>query len=177
MAMCLLAGGAAHAQKAPKSVAVNMESMDARDAGRVILTAADGGVKVSLRLQNLVPGKHGISFFQNPSCDAPRFKTAGSALPVFAKRYGGKHPIDVAVGDDGRVKQTLLVKGLTLDPHAANSLFANGGSSMIVYKGGSPGTGAAADDREACGIVSLKNASLGKMNFKATRSKVGASNH
>jgi Cu-Zn family superoxide dismutase len=143
----------------------------------VILIAAKGGIKVSVHLQNLNPGKHGISFFQDPSCNAPSFRTAGSAFPTFAKRYGMKHPIDLAVGDDGMAKQTLFVKGLSLNPHAANSVFANGGSSVILYKGGSPGTGAAADDREACGIVSLNNASLGKMHFKTTRAAVSSSNH
>jgi Cu-Zn family superoxide dismutase len=176
-AAVLVGSGFLHAETLPKSVSVSMETSDARDAGRVILIAAKGGIKVSVHLQNLNPGKHGISFFQDPSCNAPSFRTAGSAFPTFAKRYGMKHPIDLAVGDDGMAKQTLFVKGLSLNPHAANSVFANGGSSVILYKGGSPGTGAAADDREACGIVSLNNASLGKMHFKTTRAAVSSSNH
>ena len=175
-AIAFLAGGIAHAQT-PKSVAVKMETSDAHYAGRVILIAAKNGIKVDVHLSNLNPGKHGISFFQNPSCDAPSFQSAGSAFPSFFKEYGMKHPIDLAVGDDGMAKQSLFVKGLTLDPKAPNSVFAHGGSSVILYKGGSPGTGAAADDREACGIVSIKNASLGKMGFKSTSSHAGASNN
>jgi Cu-Zn family superoxide dismutase len=187
-AMAFLAGSVAHAQKMPKSVMVSMETSDARDAGRILLIGGKNGIQFEVKLQNLVPGEHGIHVHQNPSCDAPSFKTAGGHFNPDGKEHGydnpkGHHagdiPLNLHVGDDGMVKQTFFVKGLTLDPKAANSVFANGGTSIIIHQGPddmktdpSGNSGA----REACGIVSPAHASLGVMSFDSTASHVGASN-
>ncbi len=188
-AIGFLAGGIAHAEKMPKSVMVSMETSDARDAGRILLIGEKDGIKFEVHLQNLDPGKHGIHIHQNPSCDAPSFKTAGGHFNPTGKEHGydnpkGHHagdiPINIAVGDDGMDKQSFFVKGLTLNPNAPNSVFANGGTSIIIHQGPddmktdpSGNSGA----REACGIISIANSSTHAMSFKRTSSHVGASNH
>lgn len=190
-ATVLLAGGVAQAAQTmmPKSVMVRMETSDGRDAGRAVLIGEKNSIKVEVQLENLDPGKHGIHFHQYPKCDAPSFATAGGHFNPYGKQHGYKNPkghhagdipINLSVGDDGMVKQTFTVKGLTLDPKAQNSVFANGGTSLVVHAGPddmktdpSGNSGA----REACGIISIKNASTNAMGFVPTQSHVSSSNH
>lgn len=170
VAAALLLGGAALAQSTPKAVTVQMETSDGRDAGKVTLVGIKGGVKVQADLRNLDPGSHGIHIHQFPKCDTPDFKSAGPHFNPASKQHGtdnpqghhaGDMPLNLQVGDDGMVKKTFTTKNVTLDPHAANSVFANGGTSIIVHAGPddmktdpSGNSGA----REACGIISIGNA-------------------
>ena len=170
-AAALLASGVAHAQHAPRQVMVHMETSDGRDAGLATLTGGKKGVKISVDFKNLDPGEHAIHVHQNPKCDAPEFKTAGGHFNPSGKQHGienpqGHHagdlPLNLTVGDDGMVKKTFFSKDITLDPNAPNSVFANGGTSLMVH--------AKADDmksdpsgnagaREACGIISMEHTS------------------
>jgi len=65
-------------------------------------------------------------------------------------------PQNLTVASDGKVSATLWNKDVTLDPSAPNSVFANGGTAIIIH--------AQADDmktdptgnaggRIACGVI------------------------
>ena len=153
----------------PKAVKVQMETSSASFGGTVWMVQEKKDVQFIVRLKNLDPGTHAIHIHQNPACDAPDFKTAGGHFNPSGKQHGlqnpaGHHagdlPVNIEVRDDGNGQAKFTSKDVTLDPKAPNSVFANGGTSVIVHKGPddmktdpSGNSGA----RESCGIVSIKN--------------------
>jgi Cu-Zn family superoxide dismutase len=171
-ALTLAFGVRAFAEGTPKQVTVQMETTDGRDGGTATLVGEKHGVKIKVDFKNLVPGQHGIHIHEFPKCDAPSFKSAGGHFNPDMKQHGyqnpqGHHAGDIAlnltVGDDGMVKNTFEDKNVTLDPSKPNSVFANGGTSLMVHAGpddmkSDPAGNAGA--REACGIISMSHAEI-----------------
>ncbi len=185
----LLLGCLAGAQSTPNRVTVQMETADGRDGGKATLISEKNDVKVDVDLKNLNPGVHAIHVHQFPRCDTPDFKTAGPHLNPGGKQHGidnpqghhaGDMPVNLNVGDDGMVKKTFTTKDISLDPKAPNSVFANGGTSLMIHD--------AADDmktdpsgnaggRESCGIINIKNAQGKPPGFRMPGGKATPSNH
>ena len=188
LASAALAAAQDNTAKAPKSVTVQMETSDGRDGGKIVLVQERSDVKVEADLKNLNPGVHAIHFHQNPKCDAPDFKTAGGHFNPAGKQHGiqnpqghhaGDMPVNLNVGDDGLVSKAFTTKDITLDPKAPNSVFSNGGTSIMIHmqaddmKTDPSGN---AGGREACGVVNIANASSKAPGFHLFGGKASPSN-
>ena len=136
--------GTARSAKPVKELKVTFITHDGQPGGTANLKAEkDGRVKVKLSLKNVPFGPHGVHIHQNAVCEAPDFKSAGGHFNPTGKKHGfdnpdGHHagdiPQNVSVGEDHTGSASFVLKDVTLAPGAPNSLFANGGTSIVVHE-------------------------------------------
>ena len=118
----------------------------------------DGSIMLSLRVEGLVPGRHGVHVHTVGRCDDAGFASAGGHWNPGAKQHGldnpkGQHAGDLPnleVGADGRGMLRYQLKGGSLD-----ELLDADGAAMIVHldaddqKSDPSGN---SGDRIACGV-------------------------
>jgi Cu-Zn family superoxide dismutase len=165
LAIGCLASARAQAAGGPKQIKVQIKSSSGQDVGSATFKTVKNGVKVKIDLKNLPFGPHGVHIHQNAVCDAPDFKGAGGHFNPDGKQHGfnnpmGHHngdlPLSVDVGEDHTGSATFLLTRVSLDPSAADSLFANGGTSIVVHEKGDDektDPSGASGNRIACGVI------------------------
>ena len=122
-----------------------------------------GGVQIKLDVKNLAPGEHALHFHGTAKCEGPAFTTAGGHFNPAMKQHGKDNPMgshagdmpNFTVGPKGTSKVTIKNSAVTLG-EGPNSLFANGGTAMMIHaKGDDYKTDPAgnAGDRIVCGVI------------------------
>lgn len=124
-----------------------------------------GGVRVKVDLQNMPFGPHAIHLHQSAECTGPDFKTAGGHFNPSGKQHGfdnpaGHHAGDVnttiQVGEDHRGTASFVLKDVTWKEGEPNSIFANGGTSLVVHEKADDqktDPSGASGNRIACAVV------------------------
>lgn len=160
-----ITGAGAQAPAAPKQIKVQILNSTGQDAGFATFKTVKKGVKVKIELKNIPFGLHGVHIHQNAVCDAPDFKGAGGHFNPDGKMHGymnpmghhnGDFPTSVSVGEDHTGEATFVINSISLDPAAPNSLFLNGGTSIVVHaKADDEKTDPSGDsgNRIACGVI------------------------
>jgi Cu-Zn family superoxide dismutase len=150
----------------PKPIVAHLSTSTGKDAGTATFTPTkDGKVKIKLELKNIPEGDHAVHIHQNPTCEAPDFKTAGGHFNPEHKQHGtlnplghhaGDMPLNLSVGVEGTVDKTFTVDSLSLNPDSPNFILANGGTSIMIHAKPDDNitdpTGNAGN-RIACGVI------------------------
>jgi Cu-Zn family superoxide dismutase len=136
--MALILGCGESAPLTAKSTLVNPQG---QKVGEATLTETAQGVKISLKVENLPPGVHAFHIHEKGLCTAPDFASAAGHFNPFGKHHGLKNPQgphagdlpSVTVGPDGRGALETVASQVTLKPGEKNSLFQEGGTSLVIH--------------------------------------------
>lgn len=164
--------------------AVTLQNAEGDEVGTATFTQEGGAIEISVLVEGLEPGEHGLHIHEtgicDPSGDEPFSSAGGHFNPTGASHGAGpaaeatpaatpagtaeSHAGDlgnITVAEDGTGTKTVITDQITLAAGADNSLADDDGSALVVHQG--------ADDlmtdpsgesgpRVACGVVAPPSA-------------------
>jgi len=162
-ALVLAAGAFAAGAGAQGMAHIDVKDASGKSVGMAMISpASGGGVSIAVDFKGLPPGVHALHFHQTAKCEAP-FTSAGGHFNPGGKKHGLENPDGPHAGDmpnftvaaDGTAKTTIVNSKVTLG-EGANSVYANGGTALMIHAGADDmksDPAGNAGDRIACGLV------------------------
>src|SRR5690625_3530210 len=149
---------------AEEEVLVSMEDTDGNVVATATLTEGDSGVEISLDAGDLPTGTKGFHIHENAECEAPDFESAGDHYNPTDANHGfddpdGPHAGDlpnIEVQEDGTATEEVTADMVTLDKEGDNSLYADGGTALVIHSDEDDYVSQPAGDagdRIACGVI------------------------
>ena len=149
---------------AEEEVLVSMEDVDGNVVATATLTEGESGVDISLDAGDLPSGTKGFHIHENAECEAPDFESAGGHYNPTDANHGfddpdGPHAGDlpnIEVQEDGTASEEVTADMVTLDKEGDNSLYADGGTALVIHSDEDDYVSQPAGDagdRIACGVI------------------------
>ena len=145
------------ATDAARAVA-DLRTANGEAAGRATAAAMNGSVMLTVQVEGLPPGQHGVHVHMTGKCDAPKFESAGAHWNPAGMEHGleapkGQHAGDMpnlVVEENGRGTLAYELKGATFA-----GLMDGDGSAMVVHASADDqktDPSGNSGDRIACGV-------------------------
>ncbi len=150
---------------AEEEVLVSMEDAEGNVVATATLTEGDEGVNILLDAEGLPAGTKGFHIHENAECEAPDFESAGGHYNPTDANHGfddpdGPHAGDlpnIEIQEDGTTSEEVTADMVTLDREGENSLYADGGTALVIHSDADDYVSQPAGDagnRIACGVIS-----------------------
>lgn len=115
---------------------------DRASIGRVVLNETDNGVSVTLDVEGISPGLHGMHFHVKGDCSDEAFLNSGGHINPSGRQHGLKNPDgpdnadlpNLEVDANGNGRQTVFTDRLSFSGAGGRpALFDEDGSALVIH--------------------------------------------